>query len=95
MIIFIHMKKDYEDDDGRTIADMSNVEGRTVSSAFRSRRKSDDPEAAGRITEVPEEDKKARKHYVLGAMSAGLLIGTIYLVAFAIVIVIMLLIMLH
>ena len=42
--------------------------------------------------ETPE-DKKTRKAYIFGALGTGLLIGLIYIAAFAAVIIIMLLIM--
>ncbi len=81
-------KKVYEDDDGRTIADMSEVSRPNLlgirlpkrASAVRDAR-ADEPHRADR----PWEDKNAmskedRRSYIFGALSAALMIGTVYAV---------------
>ena len=74
-------------DDGRTIADMSGVDGLPSL-----RRKKEKP------LNVPEEEEEARswedtsmsrqdrRAYVLGAMGATALIGSVYVAAFALLI---------
>jgi len=93
-------RKKYDDDDGRTIADMSGIESRSFVSALngiRSQKKTE--ENAKAISEETgsqgvglEEDKKVRRSYTLGAIGAALLIGAVYLVIFLIVILILLLV---
>ena len=67
------MKKEYDDDDGRTIADMSFLDGRYR--LFRRKKTtqqtSDKPQ--------PAMSGEERKMYVKGAMSAALLIGLIFI----------------
>ena len=82
-------KKIYDDDDGRTIADMSGLEGRSITSAFKETRRKKQEE---KLNPEIREDKKTRRAYTFGAVGAGLLIGGIYLIVFAIVIVFLLLI---
>ena len=80
-------KKIYDDDDGRTIADMSGLEGRSITSAFKETRRKRKEE---KLDPEIQADKKTRRSYTLGAVGAGLLIGSIYLIVFAIVIVFLL-----
>lgn len=75
------MKKQYDDDDGRTIADMSQV---TRPSLF------------GHVGERKDEGEKKENEIklsrgerfaaVMGAMKAGLLIALVYVIVFGIVI---------
>ena len=94
-------KKDLYEDDGRTIADMSDVErtplllpniGRIRK--VRAERKGVDTNEKDPETPrfEPSMDKKERKAYLGGAVSASLLIALIYLGAFAILVVLLLLI---
>ncbi len=76
------MKKEYDDDDGRTIADMSFLDGQ-----YRLfRRKKRKPEDENAPTEMMS--KEERRMYIGGAMSAALLIGLIFLGGLALVILI-------
>ena len=89
----IIMRKNYDDDDGRTVADMSGVDNNSVLSGLftgliTSRHKK---EKSINLTESAEE-KKTRRLYAFGAMRAGLLIGAVYLAAFAALIILLLLI---
>lgn len=92
-------KKQYDDDDGRTIADMSQV---SATPSFISQRPDKNPavNAHNRDGDIPEdgiqkesrswEDTsvplKERLMWVMGAMKATLLIGFAYLAGFAILI---------
>ena len=87
---------DYNDDDGRVIADMSGIEKQPM--FFPS------PEAVGRVkesrpdfTEPPEKisnygpeylDKEGRRAMIGGAVSAMLLVGGLLAAAFAVIILI-------
>ena len=75
-------KKTYEDDDGRTIVDMSEVDPMPVLLP-RFRRRKDEP------TSEHEMSKEDRRAVMLGAIGAVLLIGGVFIVAGAIVIVLM------
>jgi len=93
------MKKTYDDDDGRTIADMSGVDRQSVFSGLfaglrfsgsrgrRDRRKADAGQGGQQMM-----DREERRGYIFGAMSAGIVIGLIILAVFAIAIVLILLI---
>lgn len=99
------MKKTYDDDDGRTIADMSGV-GRdnliiprlppSKEERLKEGRERSDADT-GREDSRPdiELNSDERKSYIFGAMSAGLLIALIFIAAFALLIVILLLIWKH
>jgi len=96
------MKKSYDDDDGRTIADMSGVDRQSVFSGLFAGLRFSRPARERRAgPEHPEEnaegsgpqpvlEKEERRGYILGAMSAGLLIGLIILAVFALAIVVIL-----
>ena len=69
--------RQYDDDDGRTVADMSRVERRSiVSMPFHD--------------QTQQFDRKERRAVIRGALGASLLIGVVYLAVFAIVIVLLL-----
>ena len=105
------MKKEYDDDDGRVIADMSEIGQPNVLSGLVTVRKppsqkkniqSEKAKDKDKPKKKKEEqivldgvdiDKKTRKLFIFGSLRASLLIGLIYLAAFALLIVIMLLIM--
>lgn len=80
-------KNNYNDDDGRTIADMSGV-GRD--NLFFPRKhekkvKEDDSANAG-APKAAEMSKKERRMYVLSAIKASLLIWLVFVVIFGLVI---------
>ncbi len=97
-------KRRYEDDDGRTIADMSGVERRDPFS-FHSIRETDDgatppdgdpPQSGADYSEYyrrreTEVSKGEAFHAIMGSLGAGLLVAGIFIVVFAIVITLMLL----
>ena len=78
------MKRDrkFDDDDGRTIVDMSEVDPMPVLLP-RFRRRKDEP------TSEHEMSKEDRRAVMLGAIGAVLLIGGVFIVAGAIVIFLM------
>ena len=99
------MKKEHSlDDDGRTIADMSRLDQNSVLSGTltglvteknRRERRTQGKDSQFESTYTAresDEDKKQRRAYTMGAMSAGLVIGLMYLAAFGIVILLLLII---
>lgn len=90
-------KKVYDDDDGRTIADMSQVDRQRL---FVPRRGAHNrPEAP---TQEPEEERpweaakrllsrQERRWYLLGALKAALLIAGVFIVIFGLAILLMIL----
>lgn len=94
-------KREYEDDDGRTIADMSDLH---MGSAWKFQkppkesRQPQPPEAdAGRRAGRPWEDydtmsSDERRYYIFGAMKAGLLIALAFIAGLGLVVLLMLLI---
>ena len=92
-------KKDSFVDDGRTIADMSGVERQplllpNIGPIRKRREERKAAKTSGQKQEYIEssEDKETRKAYVGGAIGASLLIALVYLGAFALLVVILLLI---
>ena len=84
-------KRKYEDDDGRTIADMSHVSAPSMFGRKPEQNEGTDGKkknSAG-VPSMPAED---RRGYVFGALSAALLIGLAFLAGLALIIVILLLI---
>lgn len=81
-------KKIYSDDDGRVIADMSGIERQPLVL----------PRLKKRREETSEEDpqsevslsKQERASYAFGALSASLLIGAVFVAAFAVAIALLL-----
>ena len=93
------MKKynEYDDDDGRTIADMSDV---TRPAAFTPRRKeprrpkNHNPSQQGSFLFEKQEEpftREERRMYVLGALKASLLIAAAFIVGLGVAILIMIL----
>lgn len=87
-----HAKKSYEDDDGRTIVDMSQVE-RPSMFGFRAdllpEKRREQPQARKKSRPWEEEapiSPKERRMYALGALKAALLIGLAYLAGLALII---------
>ncbi len=87
--------KVYDDDDGRTIADMSDVAGPSMFLPRRSgRRKA--PEAQTPTSGDQQDwDPKDRRLYIFGALRAALLIALVYAVGFGLIIGLLLLIWKH
>ena len=69
--------RQYDDDDGRTVADMSRVEEHSIVSMPSHDR-------------TQQFDREERRAVIRGALGASLLIGVVYLAVFAIVIVLLL-----
>jgi hypothetical protein len=92
--------RDYDDDDGRVVADMSGIDDRSLVGRWlglpegkisRSRREMpDSPQQMQAKRADPygagEMDTEERRVFIFGAMKASLMLGMVYLVIFAIVI---------
>ena len=87
--------KVYDDDDGRTIADMSDVTGPSMFLPRKSGRKKLPMEQNEQSGSEQEWDPKDRRIYVFGALRAALLIALVYAVGFALIIGLLLLIWKH
>ena len=87
--------KVYDDDDGRTIADMSEVSGPSMFVPRKSSRKKPPMEQEESRDTEQEWDPKDRRIYVFGALRAALLIALVYAVGFALIIGLLLLIWKH
>ena len=77
-------RRTYEDDDGRTIADMSGLAQRTPLGYRRpAAERKQDPgpgeTAPGRPWEQAGMSREDRRHYIWGALSAALLIALIFI----------------
>ena len=87
--------KNYDDDDGRTVADMSYIDPHPIRHMLVGRRPSslkpkEETEEHGKHNEpVNEMDRDERRGLVFGAVSAALLIGGIFIGAAAIFIAIL------
>ena len=68
-------KKQYDDDDGRTIADMSGVERPAL---FTFRPPHDKPDVTGNKTPLSKDETRG---VILGALGAALLIGGVFIAA--------------
>lgn len=84
-------KTPYEDDDGRVIADMSEVSARTPFGYFRMGRRSDEEKAVhSEKSERPWENsgisREARRGAIWGALTAALLIALAFIVGLGLVI---------
>jgi hypothetical protein len=89
-------KKQFDDDDGRTIADMSDVSGGMFSGSWLPRK-----EAKPKRNRMPEPERKVRPWedtslsgkerwmYALGALKAGLMIGLAYIIGLGLIIVLL------
>lgn len=89
-------KRTYEDDDGRTIADMSELSGPSMGGWLPSRRPERRPvQPQSQGDERPWEDQsltwRERLWYTLGALGASLLVGLAFLVGLGLVILLLLL----
>ena len=85
-------KKQYDDDDGRTIVDMSGVENphSLIMPRFPEKEKKASDDGENQTEERPWENfdlsKDERRSFVLGAMSASALIALIFIACFGIAI---------
>ena len=96
------MRREYEDDDGRTIADMSDLPDVSIVGRWSGIHK-DNAENGGLFRAfgafgrygggrsrheipAPEMDSRERRMYVLGMLKASLGIGMIYVLAFAVIV---------
>ncbi len=83
-------KKTYDDDDGRTIADMSGVERDRLITVRRIKKQGapDEQSEMQSESEIPAEEytKEQRHAAVGGALAAAMLIGGIFIAAGALVI---------
>ena len=87
--------KVYDDDDGRTIADMSEISGPSMFVPRKSGRKKPPMEQEESRDTEQAWDPKDRRIYVFGALRAALLIALVYAVGFALIIGLLLLIWTH
>lgn len=85
-------KRVYEDDDGRTIADMSGVEGPSlfVPRSPGGKKEPAQPDHPDRPWEDTGMTRKERRMYVLGAMKATMLIALAYIVGLGLLIALLL-----
>ncbi len=79
-------KRVYEDDDGRTIADMSGVTGPSMFVPRSPGEKKAQPETPDRPWENTGMTPRERRMYVLGAMKATMLIALAYIVGLGLLI---------
>ena len=88
-------RKEYEDDDGRTIVDMSGVSNPSLLGHHPSERKKfggDEPRGDSPQPEQPPFTREESWMYALGALKAALLIALAFIVGLGLVIAILLLI---
>ena len=76
------MARRYDDDDGRTVADMSGLE-RPSLLGLRPRRREEKP---AQVKQDLQLDRSERRAMVRGALSAGLLIAVVFALSFALLI---------
>lgn len=84
-------KKPYEDDDGRSFADMSQVERPSFFGHIPGLNDRKDRASKVRRTAAPEDEmtRQERRWCVLGALKASLLIGLAYVVGFGLLVLLM------
>ena len=84
-------KKRYPDDDGRTVADMSGI-GRQplLLPRFKKRGDRDPDQTEGAQQPDVPLSKEERRSYLFGALGAALLIAAVFVVVFAVAIIILL-----
>ena len=76
------MARKFDDDDGRTVADMSGLE-RPSLLGLRLRQREEKP---AQPAQDPQLDPSERRAMIRGAMSAGLLIAGVFALGFALLI---------
>ncbi len=83
-------KKTFDDDDGRTIADMSGIERQPMLLPRLPKKKKNAPqETDEKPWESGEMNRQERRAWISGAVSAAALIGAVFIAAGAIVIFLM------
>ena len=89
--------KVYEDDDGRTIADMSDLSRPSLLLLRKSGRRKDMEPSEDSSSAQSQQDwaPEDRRLYIIGALRAGLLIALIYFLGFGLLIGLLLLIWNH
>lgn len=89
-------RKEYEDDDGRTIADMSGVSRPSLLGQLpyrtRIRKPTDGAYPPEHTLQEDDMSHKARMWYMLGALKAALLIALAFIVGLGLLVLILLLI---
>ncbi len=89
-------KRTYDDDDGRTIADMSDVYVRTPLGYRRlgdkRRRETEQPEKTVKNDPSSGTSREERRSYIWGALSASLLIALAFIVGLGLIILLMVLV---
>ena len=75
-------KRVYDDDDGRTVADMSGVERPRLLVPRLPKREKPDRNGSASEGERQQLSKDEGRAYVFGALGAALLIGAVFAVAF-------------
>ena len=83
--------REYDDDDGRVIADMTGIDDRPVVSRWLGlpdgeRKRSERPRVSPPGQAQSEMDPEERRFFIFGAMKASLMIGMVYVIIFAVVI---------
>ena len=85
---------EYEDDDGRTIADMSEVRRRNLfipqTNPRMEESKRGDRKVESGASPNPPLNRKETRSFIFGALSAGLLIALVFIVALGLAIALML-----
>ncbi len=84
-------RRKYEDDDGRTVADMSGLAphsplGHLRSASGRKREASDERRDTGRPWEQSGMNRTDRRSFVWGALSAALLIALVFIAGLGLII---------
>lgn len=87
-------RKEYEDDDGRTIADMSGVSRPSLIGHLPRPHRTSGETERHRPTALPEDEipAKTRMWYMLGALKAALLIALAFIVGLGLLVLLLLLI---
>ena len=84
-------RKIYDDDDGRTVADMSGIDGGFSNPFGKKKKPAQDPDQTKNLHHEPIMNKKEEFWYIMGALKAALLIGGAFIVGLGLVILLILL----
>lgn len=86
--------REYEDDDGRTVADMSEVHRRSLfiprGNPHQESPKHEDDHNDSSSSQNPPLTRKETRSFIFGALSAGLLIALVFIIGLGLAIAIML-----
>ncbi len=83
-------RKIYDDDDGRTIADMSGIDGGFSNPFGKKKKSAEQPDQKESPKSEPIMTKKETMWYVFGALKAALLIGGAFIAGLGLLIWLML-----